>query len=155
MRLEIALLFSNLHILLGKPQRRVKTEQGINSVVSGNSIAYGIPEQGIYLDLSYGRKSVLLSLLGTAQGQVLVGFSKLRSAGWHPSRIASTISGTRKAHPRTLYIAEGGVKIPGLPAPDSKRNASPGVAEGLASHSPLLPRKWTDRLVRNQEKVRI
>jgi len=71
LRFEIALLFSNLHILLGKPLRKVKTEQGINSVVSGNSIAYGIPEQAIYLDLSYGRKSVLLSVLGPAQGHVL------------------------------------------------------------------------------------
>ena len=70
MRLEIALLFSNLHILLGKPLRRVKTEQGIDSVVSGNSIPDGFPEQGIYLDLSQGRKSVLLSLLGPAQGHV-------------------------------------------------------------------------------------
>ena len=60
---EIGLLFSNLHILLGKSLPRAKTEQGINRVVSGNSIPDGIPEQGIYLDLSQGRKSVLLSLV--------------------------------------------------------------------------------------------
>jgi hypothetical protein len=71
LRLEIALLFSNLHILLGKPLRRVKKEQGIHGVVSGNMIPDGIPEQGIYLDLSQDRKSVPLSLLGPARGHVL------------------------------------------------------------------------------------
>ena len=84
---NVALLLSKLHILLQNLRQKVRIEQGNSRATSGSSFADGIPEQGMYLDLTQWRESELSSLFGRLKGTFLLTFSKFRSGGLGPTLV--------------------------------------------------------------------